>query len=80
MQKVGLWSNLQFNLMWEQSKLVSLTWVYCICHYSSGVNRWPVGYLFFLLLLESAKPQPPNPFNVSDNIRTWSQLETNNGF
>jgi hypothetical protein len=46
MQKVGLLSNPQFNSIWEQSELVSLIWVYYICHYSSRVGRWPVGYLF----------------------------------
>jgi hypothetical protein len=30
----------------KPSELVSLTWVYCICHYSSGAGRWPVGCLF----------------------------------
>jgi hypothetical protein len=46
MQKVGLWSNPQFNSVWEQSELVSLTWVYCICYYSSGASRWPLAAYF----------------------------------
>jgi hypothetical protein len=45
-QKVGLWDNPRFYSMREQSELVSLTWVYCIYHYSSGAGRWPVGCLF----------------------------------
>jgi hypothetical protein len=36
MQKVGLWGNPQFYSMREQSDLVSLTWVYCICHLAQG--------------------------------------------
>jgi hypothetical protein len=46
MQKMGLWGNPQFYSMREQSEFVSLTWVHCICHYSSGAGRWPVGCLF----------------------------------
>jgi hypothetical protein len=46
MQKVGLWDNLQFYSMRKQSELVSLTWVYCIYHYSLGEGRWLVDCLF----------------------------------
>jgi hypothetical protein len=68
---VGLWRDPQLNSMWEQLELVSLTWVYCICHYSLGENRWPIDSL-----LASAKSQPPKLLNASEVIRTQSQWAT----
>ena len=65
---VGLWRDTQLNAIRKQSELVSLTWLYCICHYNSGENRWLVGYL-----LTSAKPQPPKLLNMSEKIQTQSQ-------
>jgi hypothetical protein len=69
--KGGMLKDAQFNSMWEQSELVSLTWVYCICHYSSGAGRWLVGCL---LSLASAKL-----LNASNEIQTRSQPAVNNG-
>jgi hypothetical protein len=43
---MGLWSDREFNSIREQLELVSLTWVYYIYHYNSGVGRWSVGCLF----------------------------------
>jgi hypothetical protein len=59
MPKVGLWGNPQFYSMREESELVNLTWVYCICHFSLGVGSVAGWLLIFLLSLASAKPQSP---------------------
>ena len=79
MQKVGLSGNSQFYSIRKQWELVSLTWMYCICHYSSGEYRWHVDCFIFLLSLASAKPQLPKPLNKFIGIWNQNRLVTNNG-